>query len=70
MSDIETQENKEVLPDLGQAEARFKSQLRRLSKNELVRQASNYYMRLTLAGFQIAALKEQITALQTQESES
>ena len=69
MSEIENQENKEVLPDLNLAESRFKKELRNLSKNELVRQASNYYMRLTLAGFRIAALEEKLTALQTQESE-
>jgi hypothetical protein len=63
----------EVMPSLDQAEARFKKELRNLSKNELVRQASNYYMRLTLAGFKIAALEEQLTKLNassTQKSES
>ena len=62
----------EKLPSLEQAESRFKQELRKLSKNELVRQASNFYMRLTLANFRIEDLKKQlelITAPKEQESE-
>ena len=69
MGEVQVQE----LPDLIQAEARFKRELRTLSKNELVRQASNYYIRLTVAGFQNAALAEQVeklTAQLAQKSES
>ncbi len=60
------------LPSLEIAEANFKKELRTLSKNELVRQASNYYMRLTLAGFTIKEMQNQInklTALSAQKSE-
>lgn len=37
----------------------FKNQLKDLSKNELVRQAADFYVRLTLAQFQIQALLEE-----------
>lgn len=39
--------------------AEFKRQLKDLSKNELVRQAADFYMRLTIAQFQIQALLEE-----------
>lgn len=63
----------EKLPSLENAESRFKQELSTLSKRELVRQAANYYMRLTLAGFQIEGLKEQnkkLTEQLAQKSES
>lgn len=54
------------LPSLDAAESRFKKELRTLSKNELVRQAANYYMRLTISGFRVAALEEQVKLLTEQ----
>jgi hypothetical protein len=55
------------------AEADFKKQLKDLSKNELVRQACNFYQRLVLANFKNQILEEQIsklTAPAAQESEN
>jgi hypothetical protein len=68
---VTEQENKvERLPSLDQAEARFKKELSTLSKRELVRQAANYYMRLTLAGFKIADLEKKLNAQTEQKSEN
>lgn len=69
----QTEPKSSELPSLDLAEARFKKELRTLSKNELVRQASNYYMRLTLAGFKNAALEQEnkrLTEQLAQKSES
>lgn len=58
--------NTERLPNLEQAESRFKKELGTLSKRELVRQAANYYMRLTLSGFQIDSLRKEVQKLTEQ----
>lgn len=62
----EQQSKVERLPSLEQAESRFKKELGTLSKRELVRQAANYYMRLTLSGFQIDSLKKEVQKLTEQ----
>lgn len=49
--------------------AEFKRQLRNLSKNELVRQAADFYMRLTISQFQVQALLEEKNKQNSSEKE-
>jgi hypothetical protein len=49
--------------------AEFKKQLRSLSKNELVRQAADFYMRLTISQFQVQALLEEKKNQNSSETE-
>jgi hypothetical protein len=57
------------MSNVKEAHAEFKRQLRDLSKNELVRQAADFYIRLTLAQFQIQALLEEKNKQNSSETE-
>lgn len=66
VSTVKQESKVERLPSLEQAESRFKKELGTLSKRELIRQAANYYMRLTLSGFQVESLKKEVQKLTEQ----
>lgn len=68
VSDVERPNTGSELPNLGQALAEFKRELKNQSKNELVRLAANFYARLSLALFQINDMESQIKILQEQLS--
>lgn len=68
MSEISNTE--ETKPNLANAVAQFKRELKDLSKNELVRQASDFYIRLILQSYKINDMESQIKVLNEQLSSS